>query len=70
MIDILNKLSSNTTVYYVRPVNDEIFKNANFDDIKRLNNINYLELPGDHNFSAKSRQVLIKIIKNIFTNLE
>ena len=68
MIDFSDKLSSNSMVYYIRPKDDEIFKNANFDDIKNLNNINYLELPGDHNFSAESRQVLIKTIRKILQN--
>lgn len=61
-------LADKTQLIVFKPLQDEVTGNDNYGHYKKIPNLQYIELNGDHNFTkAKNRNKLIKYIKKLLT---
>lgn len=53
---LFEDLSKKTEIYFVRAQQDHVLTDESHQPIQAIKSINYLELPGDHNFAGDARQ--------------
>ncbi|MBD3279162.1 MAG: hypothetical protein GF390_00440 [Candidatus Pacebacteria bacterium] len=52
---LYSRLAAKTDLYFVRAMQDHVITDKNYESVKNDKNINFLELPGDHNFAGDAR---------------
>lgn len=66
-IGSIAELGNKTQLKIFKPLNDEVLKNKYFKEYKKIKNIEYTEVNGDHNFKdKKDRESLFRNIKLFF----
>ncbi len=64
-IDMYEEYAKLSEIYFIRAMDEDIIKWGDYSRIKKCPNSHYIELPGDHNFSGKSRVGLLQKIIEI-----
>lgn len=65
--DYIAELGDKTDLMIFKPKNDDVLKNKYFKEYKKIKNIKYVEIRGDHNFTNKTDRVnLFKHIRKFF----
>jgi hypothetical protein len=64
-VNVFTKYARLNSTTIIRALNDQVIPETNYNKFKSINNLNYLELPGDHNFSPPHRQKLLDTIQQI-----
>lgn len=68
-VKYLEELGNKTNLIIFKPKQDEILANRYFDEYKRIKNIQYVEIDGDHTFKNPiQRKNLFMLIKNFLSN--
>lgn len=68
-VEHIKELGEKTDLIIFKPKQDQFFSNKYFDEYKRIKNIKYVEVDGDHNFkNPLQRANLFKLIKNFLSN--
>ena len=66
-IESIKELGDKTKLKIFKPLSDDVLKNKYFDEYKKIKNIEYLEIEGDHNFKKEEERInLFKNIKSFF----
>jgi predicted esterase YcpF (UPF0227 family) len=69
MIEYLQDLARKTDLVIYKPLQDEVLEYKYFDEYKNLANIQYVEVPGDHNFKkTNERNDLFLLIQKFLEN--
>ena len=68
-IEFIAELGNKTQLKIFKPLNDDVLRNKYFKEYKKIKNIEYAEVKGDHNFkNRKDREYLFRNIKIFFLN--
>lgn len=63
-VEYIKELGHKTELIIFKPLQDDVLKNKYFDEYKKIKNIIYIEVDGNHNFTKKEdRNNLFKQIK-------
>lgn len=65
---IYTELAVKTDLYFVRAMQDQVITENNYDEIKAIVDLSYIELNGDHNFSNDDRSALINTIDKLLAS--
>jgi len=68
-IEYIEEFGNKTKLRIYKPKNDDVLENRYFNEYKKIKNIEYIELEGNHNFTKKEdRNKLFNSIKEFFLN--
>lgn len=68
-IEYFSDLNKKTNLIIFKPIQDEVLENRYFDEYKKISNIKYVEINGNHNFQQeKDRNELFKKIRHFLEN--
>lgn len=63
-VEYIENLGNKTNLLILKPKNDDILKDEHFEEYKKIENVKYVEVEGDHNFTdKKDRKELFGIVK-------
>jgi len=64
-VEYIEDLANKTKLIIFKPKQDDVLPNKYFDEYKKIKNIQYIEVNGDHNFkNPTDRENLFKLIKS------
>lgn len=65
-LELYKRYSNVTELHMMRALDDDIMAWGNYDSIKEMKDIHYIELPGDHNLRGRDRIGLLNYVNEIF----
>jgi len=65
-LELYKQYSKLTELHVIRALDDDIIAWGDYDSIKRMKGIEYVELPGDHNLSGRDRIGLLNYVNKVF----
>lgn len=64
-VKLIREISKKSETYFIRALQDDVIRDESYKEISSIKNVNFLELPGDHNFKGKDRKQLLKWVGEI-----
>lgn len=65
-VDLYTKISESSQTTFIRAKQDQVIDEENYDSIKNISKIKFIEIDGNHDFEGEARIELKKIIFKLF----